>query len=294
VIDPALYSLTPAERTAIDQLLIQVGSNPSLEQMWMLMDQAWERCGCNNRLPDPKLLARFYSDPVWLFNGMFIEQHDVSMGHRQAITASVAALAPRDVVDFGGGFGTLGRLLAASLPEAEIAISEPYPPRHGIESCKPFANIRFVPELTSQNYDVLVSTDVLEHVPDPLALLVAMVDSVRPGGHLLIANCFFPVISCHLPSTFHLRYSFDKFCEALGLEVLGPCHGSHATIYRRIQVLEPDWPRLRAKQLHSQRDFAWREWRGQHLSPWSRRMRRAFRHLLHYPRKLLRAVSPNR
>lgn len=279
MIDPNHYSLTLAERTAIDQQLAWIGSDPSLEQLWGLMDQAWDRCGCNNRSPEPDRLATFYSDPVWLLNGMFIEQHDVSMGHRQAITAAVAALAPERVLDFGGGFGTLARLLAKALPNAEVAICEPYPPRHGIESCRPFANIHFIPELPSQSVDVLVSTDVLEHVPDPLSLLAAMVDAVRPGGHLLIANCFYPEIACHLPCTFHLRYSFDDFCQALGLEVLGPCGGSHATMFCRTQLLEPNWALLRAKERRSQNLLPWRNWR--------RRAHWAIKNPLHYPKKLL-------
>lgn len=294
MIDPNLYSLTPPERSAIEQHLAVVGPDPSLEQLWSLMDQAWERCGCDNRSPDPEGLARFYRDPVWLLNGMFIEQHAVSMGHRQAITAAVAPLAPKRVVDCGGGFGTLARLLAEALPQAEIAICEPFPPRHGIESCQPFANIRFVPELTRQSFDVLVSTDVLEHLPDPLALLAAMVDAVRPGGHLLIANCFFPVIACHLPCTFHLRYSFNRFCQALGLEVLGPCKGSHATIYHRAQMLKPDWPRLRAMERRSQRLFPWREWRVRHITPWRHRAKLAVTRPLHFSRKLLGAVTISR
>jgi hypothetical protein len=58
----------------------------------------------------------------------------------------------------------------------------------------------------------------------------------------LIPNCFYPVIAFHLPCTFHLRTSFDALCQAMGLEVLDPCDASHATLYRRSQVLEPDWP----------------------------------------------------
>jgi 2-polyprenyl-6-hydroxyphenyl methylase/3-demethylubiquinone-9 3-methyltransferase len=294
MINISAYSVEAAEKTALESLLSLTGTNPTLEQLWELMDQAWQRYGCDNRSPKSDRLSSFYSDPVWLLNGMFIEQHDVSMGHRQAITEAVAELAPGRVLDFGGGFGTLARLLATALPNAEVAICEPYPPRHGIESCRPFANIRFIPELPSQSVDVLVSTDVLEHVPDPLTLLAAMVDAVRPGGHLLIANCFYPVIACHLPCTFHLRYSFDAFCQALGLEVLGPCVGSHATMYQRAQVVEPDWPRLRAMEQRSQRLFTWREWQSRHITPWRTRAQLAVTHPLHYPRKLLSAVSPKR
>lgn len=278
----------------MEQMLAEVGSNPSLEQIWQLMDQAWETCGCDNRQPDQERYVRFYSHPVWLLNGMFIEQHAVSMGHRRAITHAVAALSPQQVVDFGGGFGTLARLLASALPSAEIHICEPYPPRHGIESCRPYHNIHFVSQPSQQVYDVLVSTDVLEHVPDPLALLWTMINSVKRDGHLVIANCFFPVIQCHLPCTFHLRYSFDSFCRELGLEVLGPCAGSHATIYRRLQVLEPNWPHVRALERRSQQLFRWREWRAHKLKPWSHRAWLLATRPLHYPRRLLAALRSGR
>ena len=258
------------------------------------MDQAWHHHRCNNLLPTQETLAAFYDDPVWLLNGMFIEQDHLSMAHRRAIVSSVLSLAPESIVDFGGGFGTLARLLATALPEALISIFEPFPTACGLANCRSMSNICFTSTLQTQGYDVLICTDVLEHVAQPIMLLAEMVDAVRPGGHLLIANCFYPVIACHLPSTFHLRYSFDSLCQALGLEVLGPCEGSHATIYRRTQVLQPDWPRLRAMERRSQRLFPWREWNSQNITPWRTRVKLAVTHPLHYPRKLLRTVSPKR
>ena len=191
------------------------------------------------------------------------------MGHREAIAAAIASLAPQNILDFGGGFGTLARLIAQCLPQAEISICEPYPPQHGVESCKSYPNIIFEPCLRSQSVDVLVSTDVLEHVSDPLSLLAAMVDAVKPGGHLFLASCFYPVIACHLPCTFHLRDTFDAFCSELGLDVLGPCEGSHATIYHRSRTIEPDWPRLRRLETSSKRRFAFRQAKYRYLSPLS-------------------------
>jgi 2-polyprenyl-6-hydroxyphenyl methylase/3-demethylubiquinone-9 3-methyltransferase len=275
MIDASRYALTAAERQAVEQMLAEVGTDPSLEQIWQLMDAAWHRHGCDNRHFDESRYAAFYADPVWLLNGMFIEQHDVSLGHRMAITAAVAALDPRRLVDVGGGFGTLARLIATALPACRVEILDPFPPRHGVESCRTFANIQFVKELGHNRHDVLVSTDVLEHVVDPIDLLWQMVLSVRIGGHLLIANCFHPVIACHLPSTFHLRQSFDEFCEEMGLEVLRACRGSHATIYRRSRMVEPDWPRLRRRELWSQKRFDWGQSFQKLLGPWPGRFRRA-------------------
>lgn len=274
-------------------LLERFNERPSIERLWELVDEAWLKHGCDRRL-DSSSISSFYGDPVWILNGLFTESDSTSMAHRHAITETITSLKPLTVLDFGGGFGTLARSLAVALPQTEISICEPFPPLHGILSCRPFPNIHFVPQLTTQTVDVLVSTDVLEHVPDPLSLLAAMVDAVRPAGHLFIANCFYPVIACHLPCTFHLRYSFDAFCQALGLEVLGPCEGSHAIIYRRAQVLQPDWPRLRAMERRSQRLFPWREWRTRHITPWRMRARRVVTHPLHYPSKLLSTLSPKR
>ena len=283
MINTANYSLSQADRQAIDHLLSTTGNDPSLEQIWQLMDQAWRDCGCDNRRLVHERVSNFYRHPVWLLNGMFIEQHDISLGHRNAITAAVAALAPKHVIDFGGGFGTLARLLASALPKSEILICDPYPPQHGIDSCKTFANIHFVSSLQGQNVDVVVSTDVLEHVVDPLNLLVAMVNSVRLGGHLFIANCFYPVIACHLPSTFHLRHNFDAFCLELGLTVLGPCEGSHATIYRRDKIVLPPWRRLRMMEWKSRLNFAMREWRESFFNPLPYHIRRILCQPLRYP-----------
>jgi 2-polyprenyl-3-methyl-5-hydroxy-6-metoxy-1,4-benzoquinol methylase len=290
VIEIGKYLLTAEECSSIQQLLSQVSVDPTLEQLWLLMDQAWDRHGCDKYHPDVDRLSSFYTDPVWLLNGMFIEQDAQSMGHRHAIAAAVSVLAPQRVLDFGGGFGTLARLIATALPRAHVAICEPYPPRHGVESCKPFSNIHFIPQLTSQSVDLLVSTDVLEHVPDPLSLLSAMVDAVRPGGHLFIANSFYPVIACHLPCTFHLRYRFNDFCQVLGLEVLGPCVGSHATIYRRTHVLKPDWVRLRVMERYSQMRFGYAQRRDQYLRPLRQRVDLVITDPSHYPSKLLRLL----
>lgn len=287
MIDLDRYALSDSERIAIEEYLARVGSRLCLQKLWFLMDLAWKFHGCDNHFPSSDRIARFYRDPIWLLNGMFIEQDVESLKHRKAITSAVAVLSPKCVVDFGGGFGTLARMLASALPQAEILICEPFPPLHGIASCRQFANISYVPELISQSADVLVSTDVLEHVPDPLVLLAAMVDAVRPEGYLIIANCFYPVIACHLPCTFHLRYSFDTFCKAFGLQVVGSCDGSHATIYRRAHVLDPDWQRLRKMELRSESLFPWRERCARYINPWMIRSRLALTKPLHYPRKML-------
>jgi ubiquinone/menaquinone biosynthesis C-methylase UbiE len=255
VISLNTYNLFPQERDAVENLLSSCNDNLTLESLWALMDQAWYRHSCNNKSPNLERLACFYRDPVWLLNGIFIESHDLSMRQRRCIASYAASLNPRRLADVGGGFGTLARLLADAIPSASVDICDPFPPEHGLVSCQAYPTIRFISSLPAESYDVLVSTDVLEHLLDPLAMLAEMINAVKPGGYLLIANCFYPVIACHLPSTFHLRYTFDHFCEQLGLHRCGPCPGSHATAYQRVKFVDPDWPTLRAMEKRSRRFY---------------------------------------
>lgn len=288
------YDLPVSDRVVLEALLGRTGASPSLEGMWEVMDRAWRECGCSNEDYDAASYAAFYRHPVWLLNGMFIEQDALSLQHRQAIAGHVARLAPGLIVDFGGGFGSLARMIAGQAPAARIEICDPFPPQPGVTLCRPFAKITFVEQLVVDRYDVLVSTDVLEHLHDPLTTLAEMVSSVRLGGHLLIANHFFPVIQCHIPSAFHLRYSFDWFCEQFGLRVLGPCVGSHATVYQRVTRVAPDWPAVRRQERRSRVLFPVREWREAHVRWWEERLVKAVTHPLYYPRKAWRRVSGGR
>ena len=286
MIDPELFSRDDHSSLLIRDMLQRVDGRPSLGDIWGLMDAAWKRHGCDNCNPSLEKLVSFYKDPVWLLNGFFIEQDNASMGHRLSIASYVRHLSPHSVVDYGGGFGTLARLIAACLPCTEVAILDPFPSRSAIERCAKYPNISFTPSFSDAKYDVLVSTDVLEHVIDPLLILYEMIDAVRLGGYLIIANCFYPVILCHLPATFHLRFTFDSFCQEMGLAVCGPCSGSHATVYQRVEAVSVDWVRIRALEKRSQWLFPLRSWRFSAIAPWELRLKTACLRPLYYPRKL--------
>jgi len=123
-------------------------------------------------------------------------------------------------------------------------IYKPHPSEFGLKRVAEFENIHIIDKLES-GYDCLVSTDVLEHVPDPLNDFASMIKSVKVDGYLVVANCFSPVIKCHLPQTFHLNYTFNQFSKMMGLEVVGLLEGSHATIYKKVEEKEPNWTKIR-------------------------------------------------
>lgn len=229
----------------IESLLKQSAHNPpELEDIWHLMDMVWDEMGCSNDNLNWDKINKYYKHPVWILNGLFIEQHDLSMQHRHAISNWIINKKFSSVLDYGGGFGTLSRLIASKDSSVQVDIYEPHPSNNGIERIKKYPNIKIINSL-NQTYDCLVCVDVLEHVPDPLHLFSTMVESTREGGYLLIANNFYPVIKCHLPSTFHFRHSFDIFTRLMGLAKSGLCSGSHAMIYKKHREVTFNWRKIR-------------------------------------------------
>lgn len=230
--------------TAIESMLSQSPNNPpQLEDMWQMMDSVWDEIGCDNKNLDWDKINEFYAHPVWLLNGLFIEQHELSMQHRNAISDWIVKNKFKTVLDYGGGFGTLARLIANKDSNISVDIYEPYPSEYAILRAEDYSNIHFINSI-DEKYDCLVSTDVLEHVPAPLKLFSEMIENVKMGGYLIIANNFCPVIKCHLPSTFHLRYTFRLFTHTMGLRMIGPCKGSHATIYQKKKDITVDWQKI--------------------------------------------------
>ncbi|MEM5947464.1 methyltransferase domain-containing protein [Spirochaetia bacterium 38H-sp] len=225
-----------------------------LEQMWYLMDLVWDQYGCNNKKLDWEKVAQFYSDPVWILNGLFIEHHELSMRHRNYISDWIVDNGFRKVIDYGGGFGTLARLIAEKDRHITVDVFEPHPSEYSLKRIKSYTNINFIDKIIDV-YDCLISTDVLEHVNDPLEIFYIMIKNVKRGGYLIIANNFFPVIKCHLPHTFHFRYTFNMFAKLMGLEVVGLLQGSHATIFKKINDIKPNWATIRFYEMLSKLIF---------------------------------------
>jgi ubiquinone/menaquinone biosynthesis C-methylase UbiE len=258
------YSLTERERADLEALLAKRGGNVGLQDLYDLMDGVWHEYGCSASHYDEQKYAHFYQHPVWLLNGIFIEQHTESLAHRRGIAEAIQSLKAERVLDYGGGFGTLARLITELSPNCKVDILDPYPPQHGIAVSKEIPAIRFISSAEDLTYDALVCTDVLEHVHDPLIPLAEMVRKIKLNGQLIIYNCFYPLIKCHLPSTFHFRYSFDQFCSLLGLSKTGMTSGPHASIYTKQAIITPNWPELREQEKFSIISYGINQWRQQH------------------------------
>jgi hypothetical protein len=210
--------LSPVEKRTLNSFFQLLGTNePTLDDIWLCMDFVWDAQGCDNENIDDHKLCQFYNHPVWLLNGLFIEQHDESLNYRNIFSDWVARQNPQRIADFGGGFGTLARIIAAKCPQVQVDVVEPHPHRYALELSKEYPNLVFKPELDGE-YDLLLATDVFEHVTDPLLEIEGSSAHLKIGGQYLIANCFYPVIKCHLPCTFHFRYSWLYLLRRMNLE----------------------------------------------------------------------------
>ena len=221
-VDTALFSETDLRYV---EPYLQGQRTLDLGGIWALMDEAWEECGCDQRVMDDRS-TRFYHHPVWLLNGLFIEQHEASLANRRAFTEWVAGKAPMRVADFGGGYGTLARMIGRACPEAQVEIAEPNPHPAAVALAAETPNVRYVPGL-SGSYDVILATDVFEHVLDPLALVEQTAAYLRAGGSYIMANGFTIELKCHLPATYHFRWSWDAAMRAMNL------HPGDAVCYGR-------------------------------------------------------------
>ena len=208
---------------------------PPVDWIWQEMDRVWDALGLDNsRALQEQAISDFYSHPIWLVNGVFTATDPISVQHRDSIALFVSRLDVTYVADYGGGFGELAQRLRRVAPAVKVDIVEPYPSMLGLQRVKGDAGIRFIKDFESQ-YDCVIAQDVLEHVEFPLELVERLVQATKPGGYLIFANCFYPVIKCHLPSTFYLRYTFIWVVRALGLRFVEQVEdASHALVFQRV------------------------------------------------------------
>ena len=224
--------LTQAER---DYLIGLPDKLPSVEWVWKEMDRIWAEQKLDNKLRSgEQLIGNYYSHPVWLMNGVFTMSDPASVFFRRAISDFIKSGSFRSIADYGGGFGELALTICKAIPDATVSVIEPYPSRVGLERLRKVENILVVSNINAGNYDVVIAQDVLEHVEDPVGLAFKLASATNENGKVIFANCFYPVIQCHLPATFHLRHTFAWVIRALGLRYVGRIEGAtYAQVFER-------------------------------------------------------------
>lgn len=201
----------------------------SVEDIWKIMNQVWDDIGLDNKNYNSEQLSRYYSHPVWFLNGLFIEIDQESMNNRKSIAGYFKNKENLKILDYGGGFGTLAKEIAKITPSSKVNIYEPYASKYTHENIKDFKNIKIVNNLKENYYDVLVNTDILEHIEKPIELIAIYNKCLRRGGMLISHWNFTPCVRCHLPKHFHFRHTFNRVVPLLGFseEIINDRHGHY-------------------------------------------------------------------
>jgi 2-polyprenyl-6-hydroxyphenyl methylase/3-demethylubiquinone-9 3-methyltransferase len=158
---------------------------PTLEEIWLIMDKVWHEIGCNQSDPFDGKLEQYYKHPVWVLNSLFSEQDPSSQINRQEIVDWIVSKQDiSNVLDFGGGMGSLARALAIALPNLDIKIYEPSPHPFALGLTQSHHNIRYTKTIESE-YDCIICLDVMEHLLSPLKTLKQLVESTKADGYLI-------------------------------------------------------------------------------------------------------------
>lgn len=185
-------------------------------------------------------LAHKWWDP----NSEFRPLHEINP-LRLGYIERIAALSGKTVLDVGCGGGILSEALAGAgatvtgidLAGKSLKVAE----LHLLESGKHVEYRKVAVEVLAEerpaHYDVVVCMEMLEHVPDPAAVVTACAKLVKPGGHVFFSTLnrnpksyLFAIIGAEyvlnmLPRGTHDYAKFIKpselaqWCRNAGLEV---------------------------------------------------------------------------
>ena len=224
--EAAIDSLRPDPLWAASERLLEgseLKHGISFSRLFEVLNTAWiQVIGNGSRTPQFEDLQRYYSHPAWLINAAYIESDPLAIADRSAAVRLVQHVAPRRVLDFGGGLGTVSRLCARHFPsEVEIDLLDVSAFQTTARSrLAEFRNIRVVEEPVPP-YDAVICTEVLEHVLDPLGVVKTINSLLRPGGAFAASWSFAPGLDCHLPQNFHLNQAMLWIVRALGFGFYG-------------------------------------------------------------------------
>lgn len=146
---------------------------------------------------DPAEIAKFdASAPRWWDpDGEFRPLHDLNPARLDYIEARTG-LAGQQVLDVGCGGGLLAegmvrrgaRVLGIDLAPEALAVARLHALESGVAVEYRQVEVEALAESSPAGFDVVTCLEMLEHVPDPSAIVAALARLVRPGGHVVVST----------------------------------------------------------------------------------------------------------
>jgi 2-polyprenyl-6-hydroxyphenyl methylase/3-demethylubiquinone-9 3-methyltransferase len=146
---------------------------------------------------DPAEIAKFdAAAPRWWDpDGEFRPLHDLNPARLDYIEAR-AGLARSLVVDVGCGGGLLAegmarrgaRVLGIDLAPEALAVARLHALESGLEVEYRAVAVEALAESATGQFDLVTCLEMLEHVPDPAAVVASAARLVRPGGNVVFST----------------------------------------------------------------------------------------------------------
>ncbi len=214
------------------------------------------RIACRKPVQDSAIITAMNADPLelqkfselahrwWDPNSEFRPLHEINPLRLEWINARVP-LAGKRVVDVGCGGGILAESIAKKganvtgidLSEKALKVADLHSLESGVPVRYEYIAAEDLAAREPGQYDVVTCMEMLEHVPDPAAVVKACATLVKPGGHVFFSTLnrnpksyLFAIIGAEyilrmLPKGTHDYAKFIKpaelsqYCRNAGLEV---------------------------------------------------------------------------
>ena len=202
-------------------------------------------------------LAHRWWDPTSEFKPL----HDINPLRLNYID-SIAKLNGKRVVDVGCGGGILSESMSVrgaevtgiDLGEKALKVAQLHKLESGAKVDYRLVAVEALAQEQPESYDVVTCMEMLEHVPDPEAVVAACARLVKPGGRVFFSTLnrnpksyLFAVIGAEyvlnmLPKGTHDYQKFIKpselsaWCRAAGLDVAGMTGMSYNPLLKRYSL----------------------------------------------------------
>lgn len=146
---------------------------------------------------DPQEIAKFeaLASRWWDRNSEFKPLHDINPLRANYIDRH-SPVAGKQLLDVGCGGGILAEAMAVrgarvtgiDMGEAPLAVARLHQLESGVEVDYFHSTAEQLAEREASRYDIVCCLEMLEHVPDPGAVIQACADLARPGGALYFST----------------------------------------------------------------------------------------------------------
>ncbi len=135
------------------------------------------------------------ADDWWNVNGDFKTLHHINLTRLKFITKNIK-LKGLNVLDIGCGGGILTESIAKKgafvtgidMSEESVNIATEHALVNELEINYFTTNIEEFSKKNKNKFDLITCMELLEHVPDPLAIIEASKNMVKKGGHIIFST----------------------------------------------------------------------------------------------------------